>query len=220
MLIPALLLWLAGAAGPAQTGQDRYFKEDHLTGAAYIRLAADGTYTITGREHMGLWVYESGRWEVLPDSIRFLPTERGKEAYSGTETKHRQRTFLAFATDAAPSIVIPVDEIKRELDSDPNVLPPYVFFEIEKAVYERETKEPYPFRIRQPLSGPAFPVASERTPATREGEAGGQDMTRTFATAALMSVLAAQGSVTPLTDANCRREVCTVSLQDMDIHAR
>jgi hypothetical protein len=46
-------------------------------------------------------------------------------------------------------------------------------------------------------------------------------MIKTFALAVfLTSVVAAQRSVTPLTDANCRSEVLAVSLQGMDIHAR
>jgi hypothetical protein len=39
----------------------RYFKEDGGTGAVYIALAPDGSYTVTAREHMFVRVEESGR---------------------------------------------------------------------------------------------------------------------------------------------------------------
>ena len=149
MITGLLLICLSVIAALPQSARDRYFKEDHLTGADYIRLFADGTYTLTGREHMGLWVLESGRWERSGDTITFVPKERKKESYSGTEVTHRKRRFLAFSTEAAPSIVIPIEEIKRRLESEPNQLPSYVFFEIDKIVYDRETQETYPFRTRR-----------------------------------------------------------------------
>jgi hypothetical protein len=143
------LICLYGALGAFQPSPDRYFKEDHLTGATYLRLAADGTYTVTGREHMGVWIFESGLWEQSGDTITFVPEDRRKERYDGTEVTHNRHKFLAFKTDAAVGSVVPAEETKRRLDSDPSVLPPYVFFEIGKAAYERETKETYPFRTRR-----------------------------------------------------------------------
>jgi hypothetical protein len=70
----AAFLWicLLNFFEPGQASQDRYFKEDHLTGADCIRLSADHTYVLTGREHMGIWVFETGRWERSSDDISFL----------------------------------------------------------------------------------------------------------------------------------------------------
>jgi hypothetical protein len=149
MIAKALLMCLSGVLSLGEPASDRYFREDHLTGADYIRLSADGTYTLTGREHMGVWVTESGRWEQSGDTIKFVPDDRKNEGYEGAEVAHRAHSFLAFNAEAAPSIVIPIEEIKRRLDSEPNVLPSYVFFEITKAVYDRDTKAPYPFRTRR-----------------------------------------------------------------------
>jgi hypothetical protein len=148
MLIAFLWMCLLNFTAPAQESLDRYFKEDHLTGADYIRLSTDRTYVLTGREHMGIWVLETGRWERSSDDIRFVPKDNKKPAYAGTEVSYRRHTFLAFRSDDAPSIVIPVEKIKQEIDADPKALPSYVFFEIDKAAYERETKETYPFRTR------------------------------------------------------------------------
>ena len=144
------LLWmcLLNFIGPGQELHDRYFKEDHLTGADYIRLSADQTYVLTGREHMGIWVFETGRWERSGDDLQFVPKDKKKPAYTGTEVGYRRHIFLAFATDDAPGLVIPIEEIKQRIDADPKMLPSYVFFEIDKADYERETKETYPFRTR------------------------------------------------------------------------
>jgi hypothetical protein len=144
----AALLWLCLCNFIGQQPQARYFKEDHLTGADYIWLAADHTYRLTGREHMGTWVLESGRWEHSGDGIRFVPKDDKKESYTGTQVSHGGHTFLAFSGEAAPSLVIPVEEIKRRIDANPKALPSYVFFEIDKAAYERETKETYPFRTK------------------------------------------------------------------------
>lgn len=143
-----IVLWLYLFTGTAlaQQHEDRYFKEDHLTGADYIRLSVDQTYVRTVREHMGIWTIESGQWEQSGDEIMFVPKERKKERYAGTDVSYRARRFLAFRTDAAPGLVIPTEEIKRRLDADPTGLPPYVFFEIDRTAYERETKETYPFR--------------------------------------------------------------------------
>lgn len=59
-----------------------------------------------------------------------------------------RHTFLAFRSDHAPSLVIPIEEIKQRIDADPKALPSNVFFEIDKTDYERETNETYPFRTR------------------------------------------------------------------------
>ena len=142
------LLWFLTVSTPA-TAQERYFKEDHLTGAAYFCMATDGSYTLTAREHMGVWVIESGRWQQEAETITFVPSERSKDRYDATPVSHKTHRFLTFKTDAAPSLVIPADETRRELDKHPGVLPLYVFFEITKAVYVRETAEAYPFRTRR-----------------------------------------------------------------------
>ena len=144
----AALLWLCVFNLIGQQPQARYFKEDHLTGADYICLAADHTYHLTGREHMGIWVLESGRWKHSGDAIMFVPTDKKKTRYAGTQVSHKGHTFLAFSEDGAPALAIAVEEIKRRIDGDPKTLPSYVFFEIDRAAYERETKETYPFRTR------------------------------------------------------------------------
>ena len=161
------LLWFLTVSTPA-AAQERYFKEDHLTGAAYFCMASDGAYTLTAREHMGVWVIESGRWRQTEETIRFVPGTPPTESYEAVLIAHKSRTFLTFKTEAAPSSVIPADDTKRELDAHPSALPLYVFFEINKAVYVRETAEAYPFRTRRlrvelsPRSGDTAPCGSGR----------------------------------------------------------
>ena len=77
-----------------------------------------------------------------------MPKDGKRESYTGTEASHRGRTFLAFSTEAAPGLAIPVEEIKRRIDADPKTVPPDVFFEIDRTAYERETKATYPFRTK------------------------------------------------------------------------
>jgi|ERR1700730_7945974 len=73
----------------------RYFKEDHLTGAKYIALASDGGYTVTGIEHVGISVEESGRWSKSDTRITFAPNEPGKPPYSAAEVNYRSHKFLS-----------------------------------------------------------------------------------------------------------------------------
>jgi hypothetical protein len=146
MTMSAALLWLCLFTVIGQQPTARYFKEDHLTGADYFCLAANRTYQLTGREHMGIWALESGRWERSGAAIRFVPADKKKKAYTGTQGSHKGHTFLAFSEDAAPGLAMSVEEIKQGIDGDPKRLPSYVFFEIDRAAYERETKEAYPFR--------------------------------------------------------------------------
>jgi hypothetical protein len=142
------LLWLCLFNFVGQQRPDRYFKEDHLTGADYLWLAADHSYCLTGREHMGVWVLESGRWEHSGDGIKFVPKDKKKESYTASEVSHKGRTLLAFSGDGAPGLAIPIEEIKRRIDANPKELPSYVFFEIDRPSYQRETKEAYPFRTK------------------------------------------------------------------------
>jgi hypothetical protein len=98
---------------------------------------------------MGVWILQEGRWQHSEDRIIFIPKDKLDERYEGTEIAHKAHRFLSFTTDAAPSIVIPVEDTKRELDGNPNTLPPYVFFRISKELYDRETRTTYPFRFKR-----------------------------------------------------------------------
>jgi hypothetical protein len=170
MTLSTALLWLCLVTVTGQQPQAQYFKEDHLTGADYICLAADHSYNLTGREHMGVWVLESGRWEHSGDAIKFVPADGRKGAFTGSRASHKGHTFLAFSEDSAPGLAMSIDEIKRRIEADPKTLPSYVFFEIDRAAYERETKETYPFRTRdvqalhrkEDRAGPCAVLAGDR----------------------------------------------------------
>ena len=144
-----------GGSFAAQTV--RYFKEDHLTGAQYIALASDGNYTVTGREHMGVSLEESGRWSRSGTRVTFTPRASsapgrpGKSSYRATEVTYRRHTFLSLEGNSGPGISVPVEATERDLDKDPKTLPLYVFFEISPKVYRRETTQTYPFRTRPNL---------------------------------------------------------------------
>jgi hypothetical protein len=81
----------------------RYFKEDHLTGADYIALAPNGSYTLTGREHMGVSVEESGGWSKSGTRITLTPKKPGKSPYTAEEVTYKRRTFLSLE---APSCAL------------------------------------------------------------------------------------------------------------------
>jgi hypothetical protein len=123
MTMTAALLWLCVVTVTGQQPQAQYFKEDHLTGADYICLAADHSYHLTGREHMGVWVLESGRWEHSGDAIKFVPAHGRKGAYTGSRVSHKGHTFLAFSEDSAPGLAMSIDEIKRRIVADRKTLP-------------------------------------------------------------------------------------------------
>ena len=125
----------------------RYFKLDGGTDARYIALAPDGNYSVATREHMFLRVEESGRWNKTSSRIAFVPKKPGASPYGADQVIYKGHTFLALGGDAGPSIAVPIAEIKKSLDQNPNELPLYVFFEISGSVYERETKQTYPFHF-------------------------------------------------------------------------
>lgn len=114
----------------------------------YIALHPDARYVVTAREHMFVAVEQSGRWSKSGPRITFTPDKSGMPLYSATQVTHRGYTFLALEGDSGPSIAVPIEETKHDLDENPKVVPPYVFFEISATVYARETKLTYPFRTR------------------------------------------------------------------------
>ena len=56
MALTMCFVILLAASNLSAANRARYFKEDGLTGADYLVLATDGTYSLTGREHMGVCV--------------------------------------------------------------------------------------------------------------------------------------------------------------------
>ena len=108
---------------------------------------------------MGVWQVEQGRWREKGSTITFTPSSHmrgGKtintdgKSYDATEVQYKRNTFLAFKSDEAAGIAIPVDETKQRLDSDPQSLPLYVFFKTTASVFVQETKQTYPFRYLKP----------------------------------------------------------------------
>jgi hypothetical protein len=148
MMSLRLLVIAAFLCTGLSAGNALYFKEDHLTGADYLALAPDGSYTLTAREHMGVWVTESGRWSKSDTHITFTPDKAGKSPYRGTEIAYRGHTFLSWEDEGNPTIAVPIEDTKRNLEENPQSLPPYVFFQISVKVYQQETKQTYPFRTR------------------------------------------------------------------------
>jgi hypothetical protein len=136
-------------AGLSSANTPKYFKEDGGVQATYIALAPDGSYSVTEREHMFVRVEETGRWSKTGSRIAFTPKNSGVSAYSAEEVSYKGRTFLSLEGEGAPSIAVPVAEIKQSLDQNPTELPLYVFFEISGKAYGQETKQTYPFHSRQ-----------------------------------------------------------------------
>jgi hypothetical protein len=128
----------------------RYFKEDHGTGAEYLTLSPNGTYRVTNREHMGVWQGDSGHWKKTGTQITFTQDKGDKKTYTAQEVNYRNKTFLSFSEEGAPTIPIPIDETKKQLDDEPKYLPPYVFFETNRALFLRETGQSYPFKFIKP----------------------------------------------------------------------
>jgi hypothetical protein len=150
---------LSQTHGLVNADRTRFYKAECGTAADYIELAKDGTYRVIDREHMGVSMTEQGHWQQDGSVITFRPSTvmRGGKmvstedsSYGGTEIEYKGGTFIAFNAEGAAGIVIPVDEIKKELDSDPQSVPLYVFFKTTAKVYARETKQPYPFRYLKP----------------------------------------------------------------------
>ena len=137
----------------------RFFKAENGVSADYLKLGKDGTYQVTAREHMGVELTEEGQWEQQGSVIILRPRVRMRggrlrnasgTSYQGMEVEYKGQTFIAWKSDDAPSIVIPVEDTEQQLDSNPKGLPEYVFFRVPAKTYAQETKEPYPFRHLRP----------------------------------------------------------------------
>jgi hypothetical protein len=139
---------LGQTRGLVNTDQTRFYKAECGTAADYLELAKDGTYQVIDREHMGISVTEEGHWQQDGSVITFRPSTvmRGGKivstegrSYEGTEVEYKGRTFIVFNAEGAAEIVITLDETKKQLDSDPQSVPLYVFFKTTAKVYARET---------------------------------------------------------------------------------
>jgi hypothetical protein len=150
---------LCQTSGVAKADQARFFKCEGGVSADYLELAPDNTYRVIAREHMGVWQVERGRWRENGSTITFTPSSHmrgGKtvnadgKSYNATEVQYKSNTFLAFKSDEAAGIAIPIDETKQQLDNDPRRLPEHVFFKTTAKVFAQETKQTYPFRYLKP----------------------------------------------------------------------
>jgi hypothetical protein len=125
----------------------RCFKAEHGVGATYVRLNTDGSYKVIDREHMGIFLTDEGHRKQSGPVITFSPEDPNKSSYEATVNEHRGKTFLSITSpDAAAGIVISVDDIDKDLDTDPNHLPDHVLFKVSAKIYQIETKQTYPFR--------------------------------------------------------------------------
>jgi hypothetical protein len=144
---------------PATQPITRFFKAENGVSADYLKLAKDGTYQVTAREHMGVELTEEGRWEQKGSLITLRPRVRmrgGKlrnasgTSYEGVEVEYKGQCFIAWKSDDAPGIAIPVEDTEQQLDDNPKGQPEYVFFKVTFKTYADETKQPYPFRHLRP----------------------------------------------------------------------
>jgi hypothetical protein len=98
----AALGFICGSLSAANT--PRYFKEDGGTGAMYIALAPDGSYTVTAREHMLVRVEETGRWSNAGSRIAFIPKKSGASPYNAEEVSYKRHIFLALEGDTGQAL--------------------------------------------------------------------------------------------------------------------
>jgi hypothetical protein len=123
-LVSVEFLGQAPHKAPPQTAAPsyRYFKEDHLTGAKYLWLRDNGDYTIVGREHMGIFQLEGGRWTKHGSRLTFTPTRKSGglplKPYAATEVRHGKHTFLGMEPDD-PALKIPIAETLKEFEGRP-----------------------------------------------------------------------------------------------------
>ena len=143
----ALILLGSPSPSPSPSPARDFFKEDHYTGADYLALDGSGRYELVGREHMGVWVLERGTWRSDGEALAFAPEEpREKRPYTGVRVMHDGHLFLVWSGDKAAGMVVPAEDVKRDLAKGEG-LPPYVFFRIPEEVFRKETGITYPFKF-------------------------------------------------------------------------
>jgi hypothetical protein len=145
-MVVALLL---GTATPPTL---RHFKEDHLSGANYLRLSSTGEYDVVGREHMGVWTLDEGMWSAKDDTWTFRSAKAKSAPFSCRVVRLRTRTFLVWSGKGAPGIEISEEKVRGDLREDSRVTPPYVCFEIPQDAFERETEKHYPFKFHPEMN--------------------------------------------------------------------
>jgi len=124
----------------------RYFKAEHGVGATYVKLGADGRYSVIDREHMGVFLTDEGHWQQTGTVVTFRPTDSKKPSYQASEVSYRGKVFLAItSTHAEAGIVIPAEDTKKALDTYPTELPDHVLFKITAKTYQTEIRKTYPF---------------------------------------------------------------------------
>jgi hypothetical protein len=83
------------------------FQGGTRVGATYVTLAADGSYKVIDREHMGIFLTDEGHWKQAGAVITFSPKDPKKSSYQATVNEHNRKTFLAITSpDAAAGIVM------------------------------------------------------------------------------------------------------------------
>ena len=148
LLVACLAVCLLGAAQPSKKRPDlRHFKEDHLTGAEYLRMSSAGTYEVIIREHMGLWVLDEGTWSEKDRIWHFKSVKNKGKTFSGQALTAGSRRFIVWKGEDAPGIEVEETEIREALAKNAKQLPSYVFFEVPAATFDRETEEKYPFKF-------------------------------------------------------------------------
>ena len=152
-LLLGLLLTIQAHEVPQSSPVREFFKEDHYTGADYLALDSSGAYELVGREHMGVWILEKGRWTRDGETLTFTRDDKNKAPYRGVWLTHKNYVFLVWDTDEAAGIVVPPEQVRRDLDKGDG-LPPYVFFRTTEAVFQRETGSTYPFRYYPEMNDP------------------------------------------------------------------
>jgi hypothetical protein len=147
LLAACIAISLLGATPPPEKRLElRHFKEDHLTGAGYLRVSSIGTYEVIFREHMGIFMMDHGTWSDKEGIWHFASAKKGRGAFTGRVIKMAAHTFIVWTGKDAPISGIPENEIREDLAKDGTQLPSYVFFEISQEIFERETKKRYPFK--------------------------------------------------------------------------
>jgi hypothetical protein len=140
-VLAIFLLLIHPTAGLFAGQSARFFKAECGTSANFIKLTANGKYLVISRDDFGVSVDDQGTWDQTKDIITFNSTDAQDGPYQGIEVRYKDRVFIAWKAGSSAGLAMPVQNTERELDRDPEAVPPYVYFEIDENAFKHGTKK-------------------------------------------------------------------------------
>ena len=136
------------AAVPYQLSSNTpsFFHADHATGATYYKYDTTGMYVLIGKEHMGVWPLDGGKWVQASNGIMTMTStnQRAGPPETVAPMTYKKRVFLVWP---GKDYKADAQRVCRVIDAETNA--PRVFNElmISAEEFSEGTATPYRFKF-------------------------------------------------------------------------